>query len=123
MDGRSSEKHILAYGHECNPWNSTLHREAGGLLGMEFRQEVMLLSSHLLSHDHRYQIQESGVAIPWARYIKQGRRAEGMEKSLECYIPSEILWRLAQHSIPTTDVLNHRNMADSPRRVLCGRQD
>lgn len=30
------------------------------------------------------------------------------------------LWRLAQHSVPTLDVLNHRNMADKPHCPLCG---
>ena len=32
-------------------------------------------------------------------------------------------WRLAHHSLPTGDVLNHRNMATSSVCPLCGGQD
>lgn len=32
-------------------------------------------------------------------------------------------WRLAQHSVPTADVLHHRNMSQSPLCVLCGAPD
>ena len=41
-------------------------------------------------------------------------------------IPSKLkvfLWRLAKHSIPTFDVLEHRNMADSACCPLCGAPD
>jgi hypothetical protein len=33
------------------------------------------------------------------------------------------LWRLAQYSLPSTDVLHRRNMADNNSCVLCGAQD
>uniref|UniRef100_A0A8R7R9J1 Reverse transcriptase zinc-binding domain-containing protein n=1 Tax=Triticum urartu TaxID=4572 RepID=A0A8R7R9J1_TRIUA len=32
-------------------------------------------------------------------------------------------WRLAQHSVPTADVLHHRNMSQSPLCALCGAPD
>jgi ribonuclease HI len=41
-------------------------------------------------------------------------------------VPSKIrvfLWRLAQQSLPTADVLEHRNMAQSIRCSLCGEAD
>ena len=41
-------------------------------------------------------------------------------------IPSKIkvfIWRLARHSLPTTDVLHHRNMATQDTCPLCGCQD
>lgn len=41
-------------------------------------------------------------------------------------VPSKIqifLWRLSHHSLPTFDVLEHRNMAVEPYCVLCGRPD
>jgi hypothetical protein len=41
-------------------------------------------------------------------------------------VPSKIrvfLWRLAQQSIPTTDVLEHRNMSRTSRCSLCGSED
>lgn len=33
------------------------------------------------------------------------------------------LWRLAQHSLPTYDVLEDHNMSDTPNRLLCGCED
>ena len=33
------------------------------------------------------------------------------------------LQRLARHSLPSTDVLHHRNMADHGRCALCGAPD
>lgn len=33
------------------------------------------------------------------------------------------MWRLAKHSIPTLDVLSHRNMSDTPYCPLCGMCD
>lgn len=33
------------------------------------------------------------------------------------------LWRLAQHSLPTSDLLNHRNMSDTLVCTLCGAED
>lgn len=41
-------------------------------------------------------------------------------------VPSKIkvfLWRLARHSLPTTDVMNRRNMATRDACPLCGVQD
>lgn len=41
-------------------------------------------------------------------------------------VPSKIkvfLWRLAQHSLPTNDVLAARNMSNNPRCSLCGVDD
>jgi hypothetical protein len=41
-------------------------------------------------------------------------------------VPSKIrvfLWRLARHSLPTADVLHHRNMASQSSCALCGAQD
>ena len=32
-------------------------------------------------------------------------------------------WRLAQHSMPTGDVLHRRNMSQTPHCALCGAQD
>ena len=33
------------------------------------------------------------------------------------------LWRLAQHSIPTLEIFNHMNIADTPYCALCGIRD
>lgn len=41
-------------------------------------------------------------------------------------VPSKIrvfLWRLAQHSLPTGDLLAHRHMADSATCAICGESD
>lgn len=41
-------------------------------------------------------------------------------------VPSKIrvfLWRLAQHSLPTGDLLKHRHMAESARCAICGEPD
>jgi hypothetical protein len=41
-------------------------------------------------------------------------------------VPSKInmfLWRLACHSLPTSDVRHHRHMADSSACFFCGQQD
>jgi ribonuclease HI len=41
-------------------------------------------------------------------------------------VPSKIrvfLWRLARHSLPTSDVLHHRNMKDQSKCAICGAQD
>lgn len=38
-------------------------------------------------------------------------------------VPSKVrvfLWRLVQHSLPTFDVLDHRNMADTHHSVFMG---
>jgi hypothetical protein len=38
-------------------------------------------------------------------------------------VPSKVrvfLWRLARHSLPSANVLHHRNMADHGRCALCG---
>ena len=33
------------------------------------------------------------------------------------------LWRLAKHSLPTSDVLKHRNMAVEDKCAVCGEDD
>jgi hypothetical protein len=41
-------------------------------------------------------------------------------------VPSKVrvfLWRLARHSLPSADVLHHRNMVDHGRCALCGAPD
>ena len=41
-------------------------------------------------------------------------------------VPSKLkvfTWRLAQHSIPTNDVLHRQNMSDSHACAICGRED
>lgn len=41
-------------------------------------------------------------------------------------VPSKLklfAWRLAQHSIPTAELLHHRHMATSPSCLLCGGED
>jgi hypothetical protein len=43
-----------------------------------------------------------------------------------CKVPSKLkifLWRLARHSLPTFDVMEHHHMTDSLMCVMCGQPD
>ena len=54
------------------------------------------------------------------------REREAWGRLWQLKVPSKIrvfLWRLARHSIPTTDVLHRRNMAAQSACPLCGCQD
>ena len=45
---------------------------------------------------------------------------------MDFQVPSKIkvfLWRLAKHSLPTSDVLKHRNMAVEDKCAVCGEDD
>lgn len=59
---------------------------------------------------------------------RSNRRDEEKEWSSLCQVkvPSKFrvfLWRLTRHSLPSVDVLHHRNMADHSRCALCGASD
>ena len=61
---------------------------------------------------------------------RSGTSSTAVEKSWtelwKSAMPSKIkvfLWRLARHSLPTTDVLHHRNMAAQNACPLCGAED
>lgn len=54
------------------------------------------------------------------------REGEAWSRLWQLKVPSKVrvfLWRLARHSIPTTDVLHRRNMATQSACPLCGCQD
>ena len=54
------------------------------------------------------------------------RESKAWEKLWKVNVPPKakiFLWRMAQQSIPTADLLHHRNMSTSTRCGLCGAKD
>ena len=54
------------------------------------------------------------------------RETKSWERLWKVDVPSKLkifLWRLAQQSVPTADVLHHRNMSTTTRCGLCGSED
>jgi hypothetical protein len=52
------------------------------------------------------------------------RRKPGQKFGIQ--VPSKVkvfLWRLAQQSLPSTDLLHHRNMSTTSTCNICGMQD
>ena len=53
-------------------------------------------------------------------------RQGGWDDIWSLQVPTKLkifLWRLAQHSMPSQDLLHHRNMAITTACILCGAHD